>query len=433
MVMVEKIVNFLRNAWSTPDLRKKLIFTFIIITLYRIVAHVPLPGVNLSALRTLFQQSQFLGLLNMFSGGALANFSIIALGLNPYINASIIFQLAGMVIPKLEELQKEGEQGQRKINQWTRILSIPLAAVQSLSVYFILRQSHIIDSLTPLSLLAMIATLTAGSILAVWLGELLTEYGIGNGISILISVGIISGLPTQITQLMSTRTSEDTMNLIVFLVLALVTIVAIVIVNEGRRQIPVQYARRVHGAKQGISQMTYLPLRVNQAGVIPIIFAVSLVLIPGTVANFLQGVDSAQVAGIARAMANFFNQTSFTYMATYFVLVVAFTFFYTAVTFNPDRIAENLQQQGGFIPGVRPGNATSEYLNRLLTRITVPGALFLGVIAILPILVRMAFPTIGSIVTLGGTSLLILVSVTVETLRTMESMMVMRGYDKFVS
>lgn len=430
---MDKVNRILRNAWETPDLRRKIIITVIILFIYRIVAHVPLPGVDLEALKRVFSESQFLGLLNVFSGGALANFSVIALGLNPYINASIIIQLAGMVIPKIEELQKEGEEGQRKINQYTRLLSVPLAAVQSVSVYFILRQANIISNLPAIDLAVMIATLTAGSLIAVWLGELLTEFGVGNGISILISVGIISALPAQIAQLVSARTSQGYFDLVMFLVIALLTIAGIVLVNEGRRKIPVQYARRVKGNSQAVGQMTYLPLRINQAGVIPIIFAVSLVLIPGTVANFLSGLPYPRVAEIAAWVAKIFDQTSVSYLVIYFVMVVAFTFFYTAVTFNPDRIAENLQKQGGFIPGVRPGSATSEYLNRLLTRITVPGSLFLGVIAVLPILSQLAFPSIGSVVTLGGTSLLIMVSVTVETLRTVESMMVMRGYEKFVS
>ncbi|MCA9391731.1 preprotein translocase subunit SecY [candidate division WWE3 bacterium] len=429
---MENITRIVRNAWATPDLRRKIIFTLIIVFVYRIVAHVPLPGVDLAALRELFAQSQFLGLLNMFSGGALSNFSIVALGLNPYINASIVFQLAGMVIPKIEELQKD-EAGQRKLNQYQRLLTVPLAAIQSLSVYFILRQSSIIQSLSAYDLLAMVITLTAGALLAVWLGELLTEYGIGNGVSVLITVGIISGLPTQISQLLGTQASQNSMELLMFLGVSILTIAGIVLVNEAIRQIPVQYARRVRGGAQTTSQMTYLPLRLNQAGVIPIIFAVSLVLIPGTVANFLSGLPYPQVASVASSIARIFDSGSVTYVALYFILVVAFTFFYTAVTFNPDRISENLQKQGGFIPGVRPGQATSEYLNRLLTRITVPGSIFLGLVAILPIMVRFVFPDIGSIVTLGGTSLLIIVSVAIETIRSMESMMVMRGYEKFIS
>lgn len=430
---MNKIWQTVSNAWNTPDLRRKLILTGLMLLVFRLIAHVPLPGVNLSAMRELFQQSQFLGLLNLFSGGALSNFSIVALGLNPYINASIIFQLLGMVVPKIEELQKEGEQGQRKINQYTRLLTVPLAAVQSISVYFILRQQQIIEGFSPLELLVMILTLTAGSVLMVWLGELLTEYGIGNGTSILISVGIISGLPLSITQLLGSRTQQASFDLILFIIMAVLIIAGIVIVNEARREIPVQYARKIRGGQQAVTQRSYIPLRLNQAGVIPIIFAVSIMLIPGTIANFIAGLPYPQIAEIAQRVAQVFNSQGLTYAGIYFLMVISFTFFYTAVTFNPDRIAENLQKQGGYIPGVRPGRATSEYLNRLLTRITVPGSLFLGAIAVLPIMTQLAFPQIGSIVSLGGTSILIIVSVTVETVRSLQSMMVMRGYEKFIA
>jgi len=438
--MFERAIKLLRNAWETPDLRRKILFSVLILTIYRVLAHVPLPSINLDAMRQLFQQSQFLGLLNIFSGGALSNASIIALGLNPYITSSIIFQLAGMVVPQLSALQKEGEQGQRKINQYTRLLAVPLAVVQSLSVYFILRQplgsglDPIVPSLQPLPLIVLILSLAAGSILLMWLGELLTEYGIGNGISILISVGIISGIPKTVSQLAGAQTGDNLTDVLVFLVIALLVIAGIVFMNEATRQIPVQYARRYKGQNTAaVGQTTYIPLRLNQAGVIPIIFAVSLMLIPGTVANFALGLSNPQIVSIAQTISVWFSPTSISYAVMYFLLVVAFTFFYTAVTFNPERIAENLQKQGGFIPGVRPGAATIEYLNRLLTRLTVPGSLFLGAIAVMPILVQFAFPSLGSVVSLGGTSILIVVAVTVETVRTMESMMVMRGYDKFAS
>lgn len=437
--MFERIITLLRNAWETPDLRRKVVYSVVIVAIYRILAHVPLPSIDLDAMRQLFQQSQFLGLLNIFSGGALANASIIALGLNPYITSSIIFQLAGMIIPQLTALQKEGEQGQRKINQYTRLVAVPLSVIQSLSVYFILRQplgtglDPIIPSLSPLNLVVLIVSLSAGSVLLMWLGELLTEYGIGNGISILISVGIISGIPQMVLQLTGAQTGDNYMDLLVFLGISLAVIAGIVFMNEATRQIPVQYARRYKGqAMSSVGQTTYIPLRLNQAGVIPIIFAVSMMLIPGTLANFALGMSNGTVVAIAQKVTEWFSPTSLSYAAMYFLLVVAFTFFYTAVTFNPERIAENLQKQGGFIPGIRPGVATTEYLNRLLTRITVPGSLFLGAIAVMPILVQFVFPALGSVVSLGGTSILIVVAVTVETVRTMEAMMVMRGYEKFI-
>jgi preprotein translocase subunit SecY len=279
----------------------------------------------------------------------------------------------------------------------------------------------------------MVITLTAGAILLVWLGELLTEYGVGNGISILISVGIVSGLPATISQVIGSQTEQATLDILLFLAVTVLIIAGIVLVNEARRQIPIQYARKIRGMQQSFGQMTYLPLRLNQAGVIPIIFAVSLMLIPGTVANFLAGVSNAQVSQIAGQVARVFDENSLTYAAIYFLMVVGLTFFYTAVSFNPDRIAENLQKQGGYIPGIRPGKATTEYLNRLLTRITVPGSVFLGLIAILPLAIRFIFPTIGAVVSLGGTSILIVVSVTVETVRSLQALMVVRGYDKFIT
>jgi len=431
---VNKFLNILRNAWKTPDLRAKVVFTLLLLTIYRIIAHIPIPGVNFEALKNLFAQNQFLGLLNMFSGGALANFSIIALGLNPYINSSIIFQLLGMVFPKIEEMQKEGESGMRKINQYTRILTVPLAAIQSISIYFLLRSQGIIQGLKVSELAILIITLTTGAVLLVWLGELITEYGIGNGISFLIFAGILSGMPISITQIAVTQTGEGFFNLILFAALALLVIGGIVLVNEAQRQIPIQYARRVRGTRQYGGGTTHLPLRLNQAGVIPIIFAISLMLIPGMVANFIvnSGINMPRVINIAQFISDLFTHDNLFYAAFYFILVLAFTYFYTAVTFNPEKIAENLQKNGGFIPGIRPGRITANYLNWILTRITLPGAIFLGVIAVLPMLTRFAFPTMGNVLSLGGTSILIVVSVVLETVKSMEAMMLMRSYEGFL-
>lgn len=427
---MQKVLTLLRNAWQTPDLRNKVLFTLFILTIYRIIAHIPIPGIDFAALKQLFEQSQFLGLLNLFSGGALSNFSIIALGLNPYINASIIMQLMQMVFPKLEELSKEGEAGQRQINQYTRFLTIPLSIVQAIGVYFLLRNQNIIISLSPLHLFLMILTLTTGSILLVWLGELITEYGVGNGVSFLIFAGILSGLPVSLIQTITTQTTEGGFGLISFLLMALIVITSIVIVNEARREIPVQYARRVRGGRTLGGQTTYIPLRLNQAGVIPIIFAISLILIPGMLANFLLGSPWPWASQIANTIANLFNSNNTFYAITYFLMVIAFTYFYTAVTFNPEKIAENIQKQGGFIPGIRPGKQTSAFLNWILTRITLPGALFLAAIAVLPILVRNA--TNIATLSLGGTSILIVVSVVLETVKSLQAMLVMRGYEEFL-
>lgn len=427
---MQKVLTLLRNAWYTPDLRNKVLFTLFILTIYRIIAHIPIPGIDFAALKQLFEQSQFLGLLNLFSGGALSNFSIIALGLNPYINASIIMQLMQMVFPKLEELSKEGEAGQRQINQYTRFLTVPLSIVQAIGVYFLLRNQNIIVSLSSPQLFLMILTLTTGSILLVWLGELITEYGVGNGVSFLIFAGILSGLPVSLTQTITTQTTEGGFSLILFLLMALVVITSIVIVNEARREIPVQYARRVRGGRMLGGQTTYIPLRLNQAGVIPIIFAISLILIPGMLANFLLGSPWPWASQIATTIANLFNRNNTFYAITYFLMVIAFTYFYTAVTFNPEKIAENIQKQGGFIPGIRPGKQTSAFLNWILTRITLPGALFLAAIAVLPILVRNA--TNIATLSLGGTSILIVVSVVLETVKSLQAMLVMRGYEEFL-
>ncbi len=427
------IFSLLRKVWNAHDVRNKLLFTLGIITIYRVLAHVPLPGVDLAALQNLFDSNQFLGLLNLFSGGALSNFSIIALGLNPYINASIILSLLTMAFPALKELSKEGEAGRRKINQYTRLLTLPLAVVQSVSIYFILRNQGIISYLSPATLGLMVLTLTTGAVLLTWLGELIDQYGIGNGISILIFGGILSGLPVSIMQVQASQVSQgDTLSLLFFLAVSVIIIWGIVFVSETQREIPIQYARRVSG-RGGISgQTTHLPLRLNQVGVIPIIFAISLLALPGVIGNF--AVSAVTNPGIVSALEWFLRayNNPFVYAGVYFLLVIGFTYFYTAVQFNPDDIAENLQKQAAFIPGIRPGAHTAEYLNQVLTKITLAGAVFLGVIAILPIAMQFLFPAIGAAVSLGGTSLLIVVSVVMDMLKRLEAMLVTRGYEQFL-
>ena len=431
---MNKLLNIFRNAWKTPDLKNKILFTILLLTIYRVIAHVPLPGVDFEALKALFARNELLGLLNMFSGGALVNFSIIALGLSPYINSSIVFQLLGMVFPKIEEMQKEGEAGMRKINQYTRMLTVPLAGIQSISIYFLLRSQGIIQTLKLPELGMLIITLTTGAVLLVWLGELISEYGIGNGISFLIFAGILSGMPVSFSQVAATQTGENILPIFLFIGLALLVIGGIVLVNEAQREIPIQYARRVRGTKSHGGGTTHLPLRLNQAGVIPIIFAISLMLIPGMAANFVMnsGIGIPWLISAAQFVNKLFSQNSAFYAGFYFILVLAFTYFYTAVTFNPERIAENLQKNGGFVPGIRPGKVTANYLNWILTRITLPGAFFLGIIAVLPMLTRVVFPTIGNVLSLGGTSILIIVSVVLETVKSMESMMLMRSYEGFL-
>ncbi len=354
------------------------------------------------------------------------NFSVVSLGLAPYINASIIFQILTFGFPKLKELAQEGEYGQAKINQYTRFLTFPLAILQGYGFYFLLRQQGIVTLLEPITLVALILALSAGSILLMWLGELVSERGIGNGISLLIFVGIAAGYPLSLAQTFTTLTGGQTGNLILFLLLLLVLFAGVVMINEAVRRVPIQYA--VRGPRATVQ--SFLPLRLNQAGVIPIIFAVSLVLIPPTVARYLVGIGNPAVAKLANDVIQLFNPNSFFYNSFYFLLVFLFTFFYTAVVFNTQDLAENLQKRGGFVPGVRPGLATKDFLDRIITRVTFFGAIFLGLVAILP--------SVGSALTgvraftLGGTGVLIVVSVVLETLRQVEGELSVREYEGYL-
>jgi len=426
---MDKILAIFRNSIKSPDVRKKILFTGFIFVVARIFAHIPVPGVNVAQLQSLFSQNQFLALLDVFSGGTLANFSVMALGLNPYINATIILQLLTMVFPKLEELQKEGEAGRQKVNQYARMMTVPLAILQAIGMYALLRNQGIIVNLNPISLIGLTITMTAGTMLMVWMGELITERGIGNGISLLIFAGIISRLPVTFTQTATTVNAQNFFNIIVFAGMAILVIGSIVIINEATRQITVFYAKQVRGNKMYGGQSTHLPLRLNQAGVIPIIFAVSLVLLPSLVANYLSVSHIALLHNIGSSIVLWFSPTSLLYNIIYFVLVVGFTYFYTAVVFNPKKIADEIQKYGGFIPGIRPGNPTANYLNYILTRITLAGALFLGIIAIFPTIARF-FTNMQSLV-LGGTGILIVVSVVLETIKAIEAQLVMRNYEGY--
>ncbi len=425
------IFDTLRNSFKSPEIRKKLLFTLAIFLVFRIFAHIPVAGVNIAELKNLFASNQFLGFLDIFSGGTLSNFSIMALGLNPYINASIILQLLTMVLPKLEELSKEGDSGRQKINQYTRILTVPLSVLQAIGVYALLKSQHLVTTLTPVDFISFVLTLVAGSILLVWLGELITDHGVGNGISLLIFGGIVGRLPVALGQTLSTATAQASLGLVSFTLLSLVVIAGIIVVNEATRQIPVHYARRMRGNKLQGGQSTHLPLRLNQAGVIPIIFAVSIVLLPSLIGNVFLTSPNPTMKSIAEVLNIWFAPTGVFYNAFYFILVVAFTFFYTAVVFNPKKIAEEIQKYGGFIPGVRPGKATANYLNYILTRITLAGAFFLGIVAIMPTMIQMA--TGIQTLLLGGTSILIVVSVVLETYKAIEANLVMRNYEGFLN
>lgn len=418
------------QAFKIADLRRKLLITALILIIYRIAAHIPAGGVDLPALKSLFQGNQFLGLLDIFSGGTLANFSIISLGLNPYINASIIMQLLTMVFPTLEALSKEGEYGRQKINQYTRYLTVPLAILQSIGMYTLLRNQGILTDISPFAIFTIVVTMCGGTILTMWLGELITEYGIGNGISILIFAGIVASAPVTLLQTASITDQQQLINLLIFGSLGFLVTAAVVFINEGRRQLAVQYARRYVGGREVGGGANYLPLRVNQAGVIPIIFAVSLVLVPSFGGQYLATLSQPQLQFVGRWLVANFQVTSILYNLVYFLLILGFTYFYTAVIFNPTKIADEIKKTGAFIPGIRPGSATAAYLNYILTRITLAGGIFLGVLAILPVIASQL--TGITTLALGGTGLLIVISVVLETAKQFESKLIERNYQGFL-
>ncbi len=421
----EKITSLFRD----PELRRKTLFTLFIFMVFRLFAFLPVPVIDLAKLRVLFSQNQFLSLLDIFSGGTLINFSVMALGLNPYINASIIFQLLTAIIPKFEQLAKEGEYGRAKINQYTRLLTLPLTIVQSVGIFVLLKNQHIISNLTPIEFTSFIFTLVAGTFILMWFGELISEFGLGNGISLLIFVGIVGRLPVVLGRTINIVNQEVIINILVFIVLAVFVIASIVFVNEAIRKIPIYYAKRIRGNRIYQGASNYLPLKLNQAGVIPIIFAVSFVLFPQLVGNFLQYSKNAAIAGIAKFLVVAFNPSGFFYNFFYFILVIGFTYFYTIVVFNPQKIADEVQKNGGFIPGIRPGLATKQYLEKILYRITSVGAVFLGIIAILPAIISKITGLANLVI--GGTGILIVVSVILETFKTVEAQLMMKNYDKF--
>ena len=398
---------------------------------FRLLGHIPVPSVDILRLRALFAQSQLLGMIDIFSGGTLANFSILAIGINPYITASIIMQLATFLFPKLKELSKEGESGRELINQYTRLLTVPVAVIQSISVLLILNGQSLIQTTDPLHIVAMIFTLVAGSLITVWIGELITLYGIGNGISLLIFAGIVGRVPISALQTLSISQTINPFMLIFIAFMAVVVIGLMVFMNEAIRKVPIQYATRARGSRTYGGQTTHLPLRVNQAGVLPIIFAVSFMLVPSLLARVFQQANQPFLNSIATTMTVWFQPGSVVYTIIYFVLVVAFTYFSTAVLFNPKDLAEDLKKSGAFIPGMRPGKPTENYLTYVITRITIAGAVFLGVVAILPSIAQQ-FTGISTL-TIGGTGLLIVVSVVLETAKQLQSMLVAQHYERFLS
>jgi preprotein translocase subunit SecY len=386
-------------------------------------------------LKELFAGNQMFGLLNVFTGGALSKLSIVMLGLGPYITSVIILQLLTMVIPQLEKLQKEeGEAGRQKINNWGRFLTVPLAALQAFGMLTLFQRgaNPVIGQLSPQMMATSIVTIVAGSVFLMWLGELITEKGIGNGISLLIFAGIIAGAPMSIYQSYMDLEGNPARlsSYIFFFAVSLVIIAGVVMINEGRRNIPVSYAKRVKGRKMYGGVSTYIPLNVNPAGVLPIIFALSLMMFPNMIANFLAGVGSGTLASLAQSVSNFF-ENPWAYGTIYFAMVFAFTYFYTAVTFDPEAISSNLQKMGGFVPGIRPGRPTAEFIKYILNRVLFFGALFLGTIAILPSLMQGVTGVTSFQFLIGGTALLIVVSVVLETMKQIKAQLKMREYETF--
>jgi len=419
-------MNKILQIFKRPDLRNKVLFIFFLLAVSRLVSSIPIPAVDASQLKDFFAQNQFFGLISSFTGGSLSTLSIAMLGLGPYITGSIIMQLLTMIFPSLEQMYKyEGEAGRMKFNQYSRLLTVPLAALQGYGFLVLLARQNIIGHLALIDWVAAISVIIAGSVFLMWLGELISEKNLGNGVSLLILAGIVAGFPASIQQTLFTFDMSQLFTYIGFIIVALVVIVGVIYISEAQRNIPINYARRVRGMKMFGGVSTYLPMRVNNAGVIPIIFALSLLLFPGMLGSFFAGSSITIVSKVATLFTDFI-QNQLWYSLAYFFLVVLFTYFYTAVTFDPKSISENIQKQGGYIPGIRPGAMTAQFLNHLLNRVTLVGALFLGLIAVMPNIVQ-GFTGITTF-TVGGTSILIVVSVALEIMKQVDAQLSMYEY-----
>jgi preprotein translocase subunit SecY len=423
---MKKLIEKLRLILGDQTLKKKILFLLGALVIFRFFAVIPIPGIDPGRLQAFFAGNEFLGLLNLFSGGGLSNLSIIMLGVAPYITASIIMQLMTIMSPKLKALyQEEGDAGRRKFAQYSRLLTVPLAIIQGFSFLTLLTRQNVIEPLSLFEMIVNLSLITAGSMLLMWLGELISEFGIGNGVSIIIFAGIVASLPATLSQLIFTFDPSQIPLYLAFLVAAILVVFGVVVITEAERPIPITYAKRVRGMKVYGGISTYLPLRLNQAGVIPIIFALSILLFPQMIFNFLSGVDSSIVQTVAGFILGILSNQWF-YSILYFLLVFLFTYFYTAVTFDPDTLANNLQRSGAFIPGVRPGQPTSHHIAKILTRLTLVGALFLGLIAVLPILIG-GLTGIQAL-TIGGTGLLIAVSVVLDLVKKVDAQVSIREY-----
>ncbi|HMQ01613.1 MAG TPA: preprotein translocase subunit SecY [Candidatus Doudnabacteria bacterium] len=425
-------MNKLSLIWKTKDLRWKIFMVLILLLMTRVLAHIPIPGVSAEGLRSFFEGNQFLNLLNIFSGGGLSNFSIALLGVGPYITASIIMQLLVMIIPSLKELQKEsGEAGRAKVNQYTRFLTIPLAALSGFGTIRLLQSqggAELLGVFSPFQWFLTLLAVIAGTMLVMWIGEIISEYGIGNGISMVIFAGIVAQLPATIGSFISLYDPSQLPMIIGFVIAGLLVIAGVVLVTEAQRNVPVSYAKRMQGDRQVGGVSSHLPLRLNQAGVIPIIFAISLLLFPAIIAQFFVNAKTPLLAEWAQKAIDFTNNQGIWYGVAYFVLVVLFTYFYTNIVVNPDEVAENMQRSGGFVPGIRPGRMTADFLYKVLNRITLPGSMFLGTIAVLPFIVQ--YWTGTQALTFGGTGLLIVVAVVIESIKQVEAQLTMHDYQK---
>ena len=419
-------MNRILKIFKIPDLRNKVLFILALLVVFRIAAVIPVPGVDPVRLKDFLANNQLFGLISAFTGGGLNSFSIVMLGLGPYITSSIIMQLLTMIFPSLEQMYKyEGEAGRQRFNQYSRLLTVPLAMLQGYGFMVLLSRQGVIGQLDIFTWASSLLVIAAGSVFLMWLGELISEKNLGNGVSLLIFAGIVAGFPTTVRQTLLTYTPQQLFTYIGFIVVALVVIAGVVYLTEAQRNIPINYARRIRGSRVFGGVSTYLPMRVNNAGVMPIIFALSILLFPGMIASFLSGSNVAFIAKIATFFNNFV-QNQLIYGIAYFILVVLFTYFYTAVTFDPKSISENIQKQGGYIPGIRPGPPTSQFLLHLLNRVTLVGAIFLGLIAVLPQIVQ-SFSGITTF-TVGGTSILIVVSVVLEILKSADAQLSMYEY-----
>ena len=419
-------LNKIKLIWTDTTLRKRVLFVFLSLIVFRLLSAIPIPGIDTQELNRFLSNNQFFGILNIFSGGGLSNLSIIMLGVGPYITGSIIMQLLTIMVPALKRIyHEEGEAGRKRFTQYSRLLTVPLAAIQGFSLLAILENQNILINLTAFDRITNLVIVIAGSVLLMWVGELVSEFGIGNGVSLIIFAGIVSRLPSEVSQLLFTFDTSQIPLYLMFIVAGLLVVAGIVLVTEAERPIPVTYAKRVRGMKMYGGGSTYLPLRVNQAGVIPIIFALSILLFPQMIGTFLSRFSNVILVKISHILVSF-TQTSVLYAVLYFILVFLFTYFYTAVTFDPEALSTNLQKNGAFIPGIRPGVSTSSYISKVLSRITLLGAVFLGFIAVLPLI--MQYLTGIASLALGGTSILIVVSVVLDLMKKIDAQVSMREY-----